>query len=254
MAEAASDHSDSAHTVDDVFQYLTRVLDLPPRIALQQIKEALQLEKLVVDQHVKGGVRSPSGTREVEDGEGRKRYEVQYEETPPGGRTNPVHPESWGRLLDLTITRGGNGDCLKIIALVALTFPWDAYSFTVANWSHVKELWPNPNQAGPNLPAPDSIPAFGTPLKSAETLPGAVTSTARDSKDWIRCAVEQCSKELAGLSVRAACRLLETWMSAGKVKTDRSPELPPAQKPIGWSRIKTIVVDQELLPIKSAGK
>jgi hypothetical protein len=86
----------------------------------------------------------------------------------------------------------------------------------------------------------------------ASTAPNRQSTTAIASplptKAWVLHAIEQCREELADLSVRAAAQLLETWMRDGKEGL-RAP-----QKPIGWSRIKTIATEQGLLPVKSARK
>jgi hypothetical protein len=154
MAGIDDDHSAPKRTVDDVFQYLTRVLNFPPRKARQEILEKLQLEQLAMDFHVKGGVRSLGVVRSC-TAEERAEEErtglissARYETTP---LEKPVHPDSWGSLLSLRIAEGGK---LVVEPLAALTWPWDAYSFTIANWSLVQELWPNPTQASAPQPAP----------------------------------------------------------------------------------------------------
>jgi hypothetical protein len=67
------------------------------------------------------------------------------------------------------------------------------------------------------------------------------------TKEWVAHAIEECGAELVGLSGRKAAEQLEKWARDGKAGL-RKP-----QKPIGWSYIRTIAVEQGLLPVKSAG-
>jgi hypothetical protein len=79
----------------------------------------------------------------------------------------------------------------------------------------------------------------------AATVAGAIKCPAaepiRSPTEWIEYAIEQNREQLIGMSVRAASKELAKWMGDGRY----SP-----RKPIGWSRIKTIATDTDLLPIK----
>jgi hypothetical protein len=66
-------------------------------------------------------------------------------------------------------------------------------------------------------------------------------------KEWVAHAIEECGAELVGLSNRKAAERMEEWAKDGK------DGLRKPQKPIGQSRIRTIAVEQGLLPVKSAG-
>jgi hypothetical protein len=174
MTEAASDHTDSQHNVDDVFQLLVHARGvLPDTKAKGEILSALQRGALQVDFHIRGGARSvrarkPTPEEECQfatlsaalheqkasEQEMREAMDrataVLYEHAPPQGLTERVHRESWepGRVFSLTIEEGR----LNVLPNRALDYPWDAYSFTIANWSLVNELWP------PKPPQPSSEP------------------------------------------------------------------------------------------------
>ena len=64
MAEAASEHTDSPRTVDDLFQLLVHVRGiLPDTEAKGKIWKALQDGPLQVDYHIRGGARKTQPTR-----------------------------------------------------------------------------------------------------------------------------------------------------------------------------------------------
>jgi hypothetical protein len=98
-----------------------------------------------------------------------------YEFAPPEGLTGRVHFQSWGRIFDLTI----RDEHLGVTPICSLDYPWDAYSFTVANWSLVEELWPNPHreqeETGEGLPR-----ALPVPASNSEEVPALVTR-----QDWL---------------------------------------------------------------------
>jgi hypothetical protein len=183
MTEAASDHSDSKHSLDDLFQLLVHARGVVPDTkAKGEILSALQRGALQVDSHIRGGARSVRRIREPtleelrefealsEALRGRKASEKEmreamdhataflYEHAPPEGITGRVHRESWepGRVFSLTIKDGH----LSVLSNCSLDYPWDAYSFTVANWSLVDELWPPRPQQEPSSSKPGSADAW----------------------------------------------------------------------------------------------
>ena len=203
MAEAAIDHSDSKHTVDELFQFLVCVRDLRPAIARKEIMDYLQSDKLQIDYHIRGGARKTRPMRQATLEELREQettgatLDHLYETAPPEGITRRVHFQSWGKLFDLTV----RDECLIVEPNCALDYPWDAYSFTVANWSLVEELWPNPNRARSDLSAPASKPedppapsatavAIGGSLgvtQAVQTLAaaGSVTASKVERDEWL---------------------------------------------------------------------
>jgi hypothetical protein len=171
MARTAADFTASTHTVDELFQRLVRLCDTTPAIARKQILEAFQDDKLQVDFHIRGGARKDQPVRQATEEELRKQaakeeelrklgvaqeerqeqlaamLEHLYERAPPEGITDRVHCESWERVFELSIRDGQ----LIVVPRCALDFPWDAYSFSVANWELVHEFWP-PKPVAPPPP------------------------------------------------------------------------------------------------------
>src|SRR5262249_2711614 len=154
------------HSLDELFQLLVHARGvLPDTKAKGEILSALQRGSLQVDFHIRGGARSVRRIREPtleelrelealsealqerEASEEEVREEMDrataflYEHAPPQGLTGRVHRESWepGRVFSLTIEDGA----LNVLPNCSLDYPWDAYSFTIANWSLVDELWPS---------------------------------------------------------------------------------------------------------------
>ena len=187
MAEAAIDHSDSKHTVDELFQFLVCVRDLRPAIARKEIMDYLQRDKLQIDYHIRGGARKTRPMRQATLEELREQettgatLDHLYETAPPEGITRRVHFQSWGKLFDLTV----RDECLIVEPNCALDYPWDAYSFTVANWSLVEELWPNPNRQDQTCRRPHQ--SRKTRLRRAlPPLPSAAASASlRPCKRWL---------------------------------------------------------------------
>jgi hypothetical protein len=130
MVEPGNDHTDSKHSIDDLFQLLVRVRDIPPAKAKKQILESFQLNQLQVNYHIRGGARTTQPNE--------KFRAHPYEVVPPEGITALVHFESWDGLFRLAIRDGH----LVVESNYSLDYPWDAYSFTIANWWMVDELWP----------------------------------------------------------------------------------------------------------------
>jgi hypothetical protein len=156
MARNDDDHSDAECTVDDLFQLLVHAGDKHPAVARAEILEHLQLDQLQVDLHIRGGARKthPRQTTEEELRAGAPTNF--YETVPPEGITQRVSFQAWGRLLDLSI----NGKQLVVEPGCALDYPWDAYSFAIANWSLVAELWPSrptPSVSPPVEPTVDPL-------------------------------------------------------------------------------------------------
>jgi hypothetical protein len=163
MAGTKDDHN-TVNSLDDVFQILI-ARDYPPFDAKEEIDEALRPGKLRVDQHIKAGARKTSPTPEGRKAqiEGRS-ADVTYEVCPPGGITQPVNPQSWGgRLFDLMIQDGR----LIVTPCCSLDWPWEAYSFSIANPVVINELWspaasnrllpattPSPQPSEPSSPSP----------------------------------------------------------------------------------------------------
>jgi hypothetical protein len=164
-----------AHTVDDLFQYLVRVCDILPAAAKKEILEKLQLDKLQVDLHIRGGTREilPLCPAEREDELQDKEFTAVvmfhvYRFAPPEGVTERVPFQWWdaGSVLCLTI----RDEHLIIEPNWELDYPWDAYSFTVVNWSLVEELWPNPNRTKPDVLLPALESEDPPPLSAAPIM------------------------------------------------------------------------------------
>jgi hypothetical protein len=186
MTEAAPDHTDPKHNLDELFQLLVhgRAV-LPDTKAKGEILSALQRGDLQVDFHIRGGARSvrrireptPEQSREFEalskELHRRKASEKEmreamghaiaflYEHAPREGITRRVDRESWGRVFSLTIEDGA----LNVLPNCSLDYPWDAYSFTIANWWLVDELWPPPRPSRPFL-EPNLQASLGSTIKS----------------------------------------------------------------------------------------
>ena len=184
MAGTANDHSDSRHTVDDVFQYLVRVCNVRLAIASDEILQALRHDKLLADFHIRGGAQKTRPMRQATLEELRELHTTLeelrerqatleelrernaamldhlYERAPPEGVTGRIYFESWkpNRVFDLTIKDGH----LVVMWNCPLDYPWEAYSFSIANWSVVHELWPPP-AASASSPQPAPKPAQAVP-------------------------------------------------------------------------------------------
>jgi hypothetical protein len=109
MAEATP----NIRTIDDLFQILV-ARDVPPFEAKYQIANALLRGKLIIDSHI--------ATRAA---------------------IEPVHPQSWDRVLALAI----RDNHLIVEPLCALNVPWQAYSFSISNPVVIDELWPAASKA-----------------------------------------------------------------------------------------------------------
>jgi hypothetical protein len=190
MAGTADDHSDLAHTIDDLFRLLTRVRDIPPAIARVEILEQARRGRLQIDLHIRGGARKilplrPATERELREGrpigapEGAalEMWHV-YETAPPEGITDRVHGQDWGRLLNLLVC-----DDERLIVELDSTFeyPESAYSFTVANWPLVAELWP---QNSPAVP-PTAITPATAPLVPEPKSPAEPALAAGGTEAWV---------------------------------------------------------------------
>ena len=152
------------HTFDDLFQVLVRARNIPPTAAKAQIEEALRLDKLQVDFRIREGVRSTHPLRAAteeeleqakhaaEDGKSWS-WDFLYSSTPKKGERGRIHCDCWGPVFALVIRDGQ----LVVAPHCALDYPWDAYSFTIANWPIIDELWPTkppPAAAPAHAPAP----------------------------------------------------------------------------------------------------
>src|SRR5258705_7037432 len=133
MAETGDNPTDSHHTVHDVFRFLVDVRGLAPFVAKKEILEKLQLDRLHVDLHIRGGARKMRPSRQATIDELRAQaaggtLDHLYETTPPEGVTFPVHPDCWGagKIFDLMISDGK----LIVIQQHSLDLRRDAYSFT----------------------------------------------------------------------------------------------------------------------------
>jgi hypothetical protein len=244
------DPRDSTRTVDDLFQILVHTRGKSPPLARRGILKQLQDGALPVIAHIKGGVRSigvvrePTPEEQVQEKRTGIIAEARYSTTPPEGVTLPVDSQSWEHILLLRI----RGERLVIEPGCALDYPWNAYSFTVANWSLVEELWPNPNRVRPDLavpaPKPEDLPA------SAREKPSTPKPVERmPVKRWICYAVEQQHDQLVGLGPQRAAKLLCPFMEEG-IHTPEKVVLP--EKAVGWKRIKNILTEDKLLPIRKA--
>jgi hypothetical protein len=173
MAEANDNHSNCAHGVDDAFQRLIHVCDLKPAIARVEIIDSLWRDKLVVAYHIRGGTRKTRATRQATDDELRAKQSTGatldhlYETTPPEGLTGRVHFQAWDTLFDLTICDGH----LIVTPSCTLDYPWEAYSFTVANWSYVQELWPVERPVAAPSTASVAISTEQSPSRSSDPPP-----------------------------------------------------------------------------------
>src|SRR5262249_39150672 len=179
--------SGSAHTIDDLFQILVCARDPPAPIAKKQITKFLQLNKLQIDFHVRGGARKTVPTRPATEEElkawreKRATLDHLYEVAPPEGITGHVNFQSWERMFRLRIDDG----CLIVEPGCPLDYPWDAYSFTIVNRSLINELWPPlvttfvpPALAGekPPMTPPESTP-LATPSPAQELRPTPIMRT-----------------------------------------------------------------------------
>ncbi len=192
---------DDLRTLDDVFQFLTRVRDIAPAVAKARILEALQLDKLWVD------------------------YRVEYEGLPDAIDAR-VHYDSWGMLFGLRIQDDGR---LVVIPTGSVDHPWPAYSFTVANPKIVHKLWP---------PEPASQPDILTMLREAGSVPyppKAATQPSTESptsvkspppaqkkepKQWLPDAMERLPQQIGERPRNYARRLLrdmEAEYAAGRL-------------------------------------
>jgi hypothetical protein len=171
MAEVASHHSDSTRDVDDLFQILVRARGKSPPLARRDILKQLQDGALPIMLHIKGGVRSigpvrpPTPEERVKEKRTGKIAKARYGTTPRKGVTSLVDSQSWDSILLLRI----RGEKLVIEPGCAFDYPWGAYNFTIANWSLVEELWPNPRRLDPPAPAPETAPP--SPPVEPETAP-----------------------------------------------------------------------------------
>src|SRR5712672_2447007 len=101
MAEAASNHSESKRTVDDLFQLLVHTRRKSPSLARRDILKQLQDDGLPIDLHIEGGVRSigpvrgPTPEERLEEKRTGIVAGARYSTTPPKGVTLPVDPQSW---------------------------------------------------------------------------------------------------------------------------------------------------------------
>jgi hypothetical protein len=132
----------------------------------------LRRDKLVVDYHIRGGTRKTRPTRQATDDELREKQSMGatldhlYETTPPEGLTGRVHFQAWDTLFDLTIC----DEHLVVTPSCALDYPWEAYSFTVANWSLVHEFWPAKLPITPSA-ASAAISTEQSPSSSSDPRP-----------------------------------------------------------------------------------
>jgi hypothetical protein len=77
MTEAASDHTDSKHSLDELFQLLIHVRGvLPDTKAKEEIETVLRRGVLQVDSQIRGGARSVRRIREPTPEESRKLEEL----------------------------------------------------------------------------------------------------------------------------------------------------------------------------------
>jgi hypothetical protein len=159
MAEATNNHSDSARTVDDLFQFLTRARDMRPATADDEILQAFRREQLQLRYHIKGGAR--------------KCYSDEC--APPQGITGLISSQSFKHLIYFMVE---DGHLLVKMRGAIEDYPWEATSFTVENWGMVYELW----RAKSPAPAPAAVPA--------PESPASATVSESDSKmsrpDWIK--------------------------------------------------------------------
>jgi hypothetical protein len=114
------------------------------------MREPSPEELRMLEEALQGREASQEEIREAID----RATAVLYEHAPPQGLTGCVHRESWepGRVFSLTI----ENDRLSVLPNCALDYPWTDYSFTIANWWMVDELWPfrsSQPSSEPNLQA-----------------------------------------------------------------------------------------------------
>jgi hypothetical protein len=231
--------SDSKHTVDDLFQILVHAHGKKPELARPDILKQLQDGALLIELHIKGGVRSigpvrpPTPEEQMEERRTGIVAEARYSTTPPEGVTLSVDPQSWEGVLLLRI----RDKSLVIEPGCNFDYPWDAYSFSIADWSLIEQLWPNPNRAG-------SAPASKLEDSHASTSEEFVK---RSAKSWVAHAIKQRPDQFVGLGPQPAAKLLAGWMKEGHF----SPE-----KVVSWKRIKNILTDDPglLPPRKSTRK
>jgi len=211
MGEAGPNHTDSNRSIDDLFQLLVRVHDIPLAKAKNEIWEKLKNNQLQCDYHIRGGARKTRPMREATPEErgwldplnaqlarkGLARRNAQeemdrataflYEHAPPEGIKARVGYQSWDGVFRLRITE--DNEHLVIEPNCSLEYPWDAYSFTIANWSLVNELWrprvmtfvppaaPVMEASSPTAPAVVA-PAVAAPAVEAPTYRSTVQEVA----------------------------------------------------------------------------
>jgi hypothetical protein len=152
----------------------------------------------------------------------RAKNSASYVDPTGGGRGGPPRPvDVPASVRDIKVLR------TAVLALVSIV-------------AEPETALPSPPVETETAPSSPPVAESETVLSSAAVLPPLPT------KEWVAHAIKKCRKELVGLSDRAAANLLEKWGKDGKVGL-RKP-----QKPIGWSRIKAIAVEQGLLPVKLA--
>jgi hypothetical protein len=143
MAEAAREHSafySPVDTLDALFQIL--ITRDRPYAVMAKILQALQFGELLIDSHVAEGARKSRPMRhataeELRAAQNGHSLDFLCEAAPAGGITERVNPQSWGRVLTLAI----RDDHLVVEPLCGFDFPWQAYTFTIANPVAVPHLF-----------------------------------------------------------------------------------------------------------------
>ena len=128
-----------------------------------------------------------------------------YEVSPPGGITEPVHPQSWDGGIFFLAIRDGH---LIVEPQCSLDWQWAAISFSIANPVVIDHLWP-PATSAPASPTGSAADAERLPLEASKVTHLAWAYARLLERD-----------ELAGLRgkklLKAVCAEVGPKFSAGE--------------------------------------
>jgi hypothetical protein len=192
-------------TLDDLFQDLIKKRGFELEDAHEQVTAQLKRGKLKVALHIAAGTRKyrprgqateeeiaevaskiarlPKTTPQEREEIARiqeESYAFLYDVAPPGGISEIVDRQSWGRVLDLVV----RGNQLVVEPLRGLDYPWNVYTFTIANPEVIDTLWPSqgssPGSSSPppalESPPPDAAPEVSPPRPWERLPPGTSKS------------------------------------------------------------------------------
>jgi hypothetical protein len=117
-----------------------------------------------------------------------------YEHAPREGITAGVHWQSWDAIFGLSV----EGERLIVTRKCSLDYPWDAYSFSIAEGWLVDKLWPPkppvpaasaapstsefmPTHA-PEAPAPEIAPAAVPKMRQSDYVRGFLKDLVADAR------------------------------------------------------------------------